>query len=310
MVDTHRVLMLPHKCYIASTTNQCNLCLPFPVPENASIDLVKDSYAFGDVINVYCRKGFALTGDERLICTNSGVWHGEIPRCSAENQGGCLPFPVPENAVVDLVKDLYAFGDVINVYCRQGFALTGDERLVCSNSGVWHGEIPRCSAENQGGCFPFPEPENAVIDLVKDLYDVGDVINVYCRKGFTLTGDERLICSNTGIWHGEIPRCSPEIQGDDSMARQALSRHASTAIIASVVVGGVIIIVIIVLIVLRCKRKDRREQPEQLPSSYLTYLPSESDTVEHQQTDNTNIIPLDNFENRSYESSPKGPKGY
>ncbi|XP_072022983.1 cubilin-like [Amphiura filiformis] len=307
--------MNPESVTIAATTRavattKISGCLPFPVPGNAVIDLVKDLYAFGDVINVYCRQGFALTGDERLICSNTGIWHGEIPRCSAENQGGCLPFPIPGNAVIDLVKDLYAFGDVINVYCRQGFALTGDERLICSNTGVWHGEIPGCSAENQGGCLPFPEPENAVIDLVKDLYDLGDVINVYCRKGFALTGDERLICSNTGIWHGEIPRCSAENQGDDSMARQALSRHASTAIIASVVVGGVIIIIIIVLIVMRRKRKYSLEQPGQLPSSYLTYLPSETDTVEHQQTDNTDIIPLNSFENRLYESSPNGPKGY
>ncbi|XP_072017558.1 CUB and sushi domain-containing protein 3-like [Amphiura filiformis] len=104
---------------------------------------------------------------------------------------GCLPFPVPANAVIDLVKGIYAFGDVITVYCRHGFALTGDERLICSNTGVWHGDIPRCSAENQRGCLAFPEPENAVIDLVKDLYAFGDVINVYCRQGFALTGDER-----------------------------------------------------------------------------------------------------------------------
>ncbi|XP_072048168.1 C4b-binding protein beta chain-like [Amphiura filiformis] len=68
-----------------------------------------------------------------------------------EKDGRCLPINKPKDGSVDPVKDFYTFGDVITVYCRQGFQLIGDEHLFCSDTGEWLGETPKCSIENQTG---------------------------------------------------------------------------------------------------------------------------------------------------------------
>ncbi|XP_072048170.1 uncharacterized protein [Amphiura filiformis] len=58
---------------------------------------------------------------------------------------GCPPIDRPQDGSVDPVKSVYAFGDVITVYCRQGFQLIGDETLFCSTTGSWLGQSPSCS---------------------------------------------------------------------------------------------------------------------------------------------------------------------
>ncbi|XP_072046670.1 uncharacterized protein [Amphiura filiformis] len=53
-----------------------------------------------------------------------------------------------EGSVVP-AKNVYAYGDAITVYCREGYHRIGDEQLSCLNTGSWLGEIPKCSTDDQ-----------------------------------------------------------------------------------------------------------------------------------------------------------------
>ena len=60
------------------------------------------------------------------------------------------------------------------------------------------------------GCPSFGKPRGGTVDPDKDSYEFGESVVVFCRQGFTLIGDERLICLRTGVWSEQIPKCSNE----------------------------------------------------------------------------------------------------
>ncbi|XP_072018478.1 complement component receptor 1-like protein [Amphiura filiformis] len=127
-------------------------CLPFTrATDDGTIVPVKDMYNEGDVVQLFCRQGFDVIGDQAIVCGSTGSWLGQIPRCSPIDQGGCLPLTTPtDEGTVIPMKDRYNEGDVVQMFCRQGFDVTGDQAIVCGSSGSWQGQIPRCSPSDQG----------------------------------------------------------------------------------------------------------------------------------------------------------------
>ena len=58
---------------------------------------------------------------------------------------GCLSFSKPVNGLLDPNEDVYNYGQVVTVYCRQGYDLIGDDTVFCSDTGNWVGDMPTCS---------------------------------------------------------------------------------------------------------------------------------------------------------------------
>ncbi|XP_072018480.1 scavenger receptor cysteine-rich domain-containing protein DMBT1-like [Amphiura filiformis] len=56
--------------------------------------------------------------------------------------GGCLPFTIPtdEGTIVPM-KDRYNEGDIVQLFCSQGFDVIGDQAITCGSSGSWLGQI-------------------------------------------------------------------------------------------------------------------------------------------------------------------------
>ena len=44
-------------------------------------------------------------------------------------------------------QELYHCGQQVNVTCKVGFHLVGDQTIICSDSGVWYFNIPQCVQE-------------------------------------------------------------------------------------------------------------------------------------------------------------------
>ena len=63
---------------------------------------------------------------------------------------GCPSFEIPQNGRLDPTKDWYDPGDIVTLFCDQGFDVVGDAAVVCSSAQTWHGEIPKCSSNTQG----------------------------------------------------------------------------------------------------------------------------------------------------------------
>ncbi|XP_072018874.1 uncharacterized protein [Amphiura filiformis] len=113
-------------------------------------------------------------------------------------------------------------------------------------------------------CFPFNQPTDGAVSPEKDLYNGGDIVTVYCRQGVHIIGDEMLICSSSGSWYGQTPRCSPAVTegGDISTNAPAVPPDNTTTIIAATT-GTVVIVLIIVLIivVIYCRRRHSSAMP-------------------------------------------------
>ena len=61
------------------------------------------------------------------------------------------------------------------------------------------------------GCPSFSKPRDGTVDPEKDWYEFGESVTLFCRRGFNLIGNERLICLRTGVWSAQIPTCSDEM---------------------------------------------------------------------------------------------------
>ncbi|XP_072047500.1 uncharacterized protein [Amphiura filiformis] len=107
---------------------------------------------------------------------------------NAYGAGGCLPAMIihsDEGSVVP-AKNVYAYGDVITVYCREGFHRIGDEQLSCLNTGSWLGEIPKCFTDDQKGTtvtelpdsYTPPDDSSCMSSIIIALGGVGVALGV------------------------------------------------------------------------------------------------------------------------------------
>ena len=69
----------------------------------------------------------------------------------------------------------------------------------------WRGLIPFI------GCPSFIKPRDGTVDPVKELYEFGEYVTVFCLQGFTLIGSEKRMCLRSSLWSGQVPTCSAEI---------------------------------------------------------------------------------------------------
>ncbi|XP_072014230.1 uncharacterized protein [Amphiura filiformis] len=125
------------------------------------------------------------------------------------------------------------------------------------------------------GCLSFDKISNGTVVPIKDLYNFGDSVTVFCRQGFELLGDETLVCLTSGYWHGKIPRCSLKTEATTTITNDSMN----TVIIASAAsVGGVVLVIILVVVLIRyCKRNNAHESDAAPPVYYATHIPAISD---------------------------------
>ncbi|XP_072037015.1 uncharacterized protein [Amphiura filiformis] len=191
---------------------------------------------------------------------------------------GCLPLMIIHSDKGSIVpaKNVYAYGDVITVYCREGFHRIGDEQLFCSNTGTWLGEIPKCSTDDQR------DDSSMIIIAVGVGVAVGVVtiviilvaIVVYCKR------KRRPAYSNYIPPNGQDPTNLVEEQYDDTEIEIPLD----DMIYDTIGDDGYMPL-------------DEERKPEQGPYAYSTYIqPSVQDPtnpVEDQYDDTGIEIPLD-----------------
>ncbi|XP_072019681.1 uncharacterized protein [Amphiura filiformis] len=126
------------------------------------------------------------------------------------------------------------------------------------------------SAVSTGGtggtrCPSFAKTDDGIVSPDKDWYDGGDIVTIYCSQGYHVVGDGKLVCTNSGSWHGQAPKCLPINQGDIPDG----STPTSIIIGASVAGVGILVIMIVIGVVIYCKRLKKSEL-SQLPVSYNT----------------------------------------
>lgn len=164
------------------------------------------TYQYGDVVEVVCETGFALTGNSSnitLVCEASGSWSGRIPTCEKL----LCPEPYVKNAQAKMVEDLeeanptYSFGALITFTCDKGYNLVGEADNICLGDGTWSEPYPNCEL------IHCPELEIANANISSSNTSYGTEVSVSCLAGFELFGDALLVCRANGVWSGLTPIC-------------------------------------------------------------------------------------------------------
>jgi CUB/sushi domain-containing protein len=151
------------------------------------------SLPFGSSITGLCDLGYENQKSALRICQSNTYWSGSQPVCEKK----LCPFPehIPNGEYSFENGSMYGNGPsnydtTINVTCKKGYTLFGDEKLFCNDIKIWEGN----SSCQKKTCKAPTVPENTLY-LEKEVndsflqYDKGqfsylDKVRVVCRHGY------------------------------------------------------------------------------------------------------------------------------
>ncbi|KAF5890762.1 P-selectin-like isoform X2, partial [Clarias magur] len=183
-------------------------CEPLVTPVNGHMNCTDPlgTFSFRSLCAVSCEEGYTLKGENTLTCLKTGTWSAEAPACEAVQ---CSPVSVDSSNVRmscthPLSTNSYNSTCVFN--CDEGFKLIGSYETQCDHMGQWTLETPTCKAVI---CDYIVTPVNGHMNCTDPLgtFSFRSSCAVSCEEGYTLRGENTLICLKTGTWSAETPAC-------------------------------------------------------------------------------------------------------
>ncbi|XP_067839671.1 sushi, von Willebrand factor type A, EGF and pentraxin domain-containing protein 1 [Heptranchias perlo] len=173
-----------------------------PQIANGNVE-IKNGILFQDQVRYHCNHGYQLVGSPVRICQGNRHWHSESsPSCVLVNCGRPPAvkhghFKGPDSGLDSRVE----------LYCEEGYALSGNAVLTCQKDGKWSGnQHPECIPLR----CPEPPPENHLI--VRETNKSG-IIQLECTEGYILEGPSILKCLASQQWNDSFPACKPVVCG-------------------------------------------------------------------------------------------------
>ncbi|XP_056256176.1 complement decay-accelerating factor isoform X5 [Seriola aureovittata] len=161
--------------------------------------LLLNTFPEGIGVTLECANGYVKESGSEVISCTDGKWTEPDLICKKKDCG--LPQPQPHMHFDTSGGTL--FGAVIKVTCDKGYDISGLSHKHCLSKG-WNGkstcEIVTCEepAEVTNGRSHWDgqgEPE------------YGQVINFVCDEGYILVGPTSIMCTETGEYNSEPPKC-------------------------------------------------------------------------------------------------------
>ncbi|NXT71789.1 CR1L protein, partial [Chaetops frenatus] len=193
---------------------------PLPLCQRSSCDdppevgnavkarLAGNLFPVDTVVTYECQQGHQFsTGATtwNISCLPEFVWSEPPPPCER------IPCPdphIPNGYPLHpwQVKEVYEYGDRLEVVCSEGFAFKGrgsSITLSCTSAGGWDPALPECIPVPR---CPKPEIPNGK-DKSRGDYAVGAQVRLACDEGFTLRGSEFVTCGAALSWEPVLPFC-------------------------------------------------------------------------------------------------------
>ncbi|XP_068198167.1 sushi domain-containing protein 6 isoform X2 [Antennarius striatus] len=147
--------------------------------------------------------------------------------------------------------------------CEPGYIADGLASIICSSSGVWAPQPPRCIRSNV--CSPPTEPENGGYRCRPSpchRLTQQTVIEYFCDEGYALKGEYKFLTCQNGEWDSPMQiscRLTQDKEPNSPLGIPALSIVASTASSVALIL---LLVVLFVLVQPRLKsfHHSRREQ--------------------------------------------------
>ncbi|XP_055511110.1 P-selectin-like [Leucoraja erinacea] len=155
---------------------------------------------YGQQADYSCDRGYTLTGERTITCTDTGHWSHPAPNCTVIRCD--CPQPVANGTVWPRGEGTY--GQQADYSCDQGYTLTGERTITCTDTGHWSHPAPNCTVIR---CDP-PQPvaDGTVWPRGEGTY--GQQADYSCDQGYTLTGERTINCTDTGHWSHPAPNCT------------------------------------------------------------------------------------------------------
>ncbi|XP_053300849.1 sushi domain-containing protein 6 [Pleuronectes platessa] len=174
-----------------------------------------------------------------------GVQHGDLLNQTEANRGSFPP------------------GTLLTYGCEPGFTADGPTTIICTSSGAWSQQPPRCLRSFV--CSPPTEPENGGYRCHPSpcpRLTQKTVIEYFCDEGYALKGDYKFLTCQNGEWDAPMQiscRLTQDKEPSSPLGIPALSIVASTA--SSV---ALILLLVVLFVLVQPKLKSfhhsRREQ--------------------------------------------------
>ncbi|NXO87744.1 CR2 protein, partial [Sitta europaea] len=207
-----------------STCTENNLWEPpLPLCQRSSCDdppdvrnavkarLAGNLFPVGTVVTYECQQGHQFSpgqSSRNISCLQGFVWSEPPPACDRIR---CPDPHIPNGKPLHLwqVKDVYEYGDKLEVACSAGFAFkshgSSSSSLSCGSDGAWDPAVPEC--------IPEPRCPKPVIPHGKELYSSrsdysrGSQVGLACEEGFALRGSSSITCGADLSWEPMLPFC-------------------------------------------------------------------------------------------------------
>nr|XP_057944796.1 CUB and sushi domain-containing protein 1-like isoform X2 [Doryrhamphus excisus] len=152
---------------------------------------------FGATAIFMCNHGYTLVGSHVRECGANGLWSGSETRCLA---GHCdSPDPIVNGHISG---DGSSYRDTVVYQCMLGYRLIGTSVRICQQDHRWSGATPVCVPIT---CGHPGNPTNGRTNGSE--FNLNDVVNFTCNKGYLLSGNARAQCRLNGQWSSPLPVC-------------------------------------------------------------------------------------------------------
>uniref|UniRef100_A0A8D3BTG4 CUB and sushi domain-containing protein 1-like n=1 Tax=Scophthalmus maximus TaxID=52904 RepID=A0A8D3BTG4_SCOMX len=152
---------------------------------------------FGATAIFMCNHGYTLVGSHVRECGANGLWSGAETRCLA---GHCdSPDPIVNGHISG---DGSSYRDTVVYQCMLGYRLIGTSVRICQQDHRWSGTTPVCVPITCG------HPGNPINGRTNGSeFNLNDVVNFTCNRGYILSGNARAQCRLNGQWSSPLPVC-------------------------------------------------------------------------------------------------------
>ncbi|CAG5854549.1 unnamed protein product [Menidia menidia] len=152
---------------------------------------------FGATAIFMCNHGYTLVGSHVRECGANGLWSGAETRCLA---GHCdAPDPIVNGHISG---DGSSYRDTVVYQCMLGYRLIGTSVRICQQDHRWSGTTPVCVPIT---CGHPGNPSNGRTNGSE--FNLNDVVNFTCNRGYILSGNARAQCRLNGQWSSQLPVC-------------------------------------------------------------------------------------------------------
>ncbi|XP_037535701.1 complement decay-accelerating factor [Nematolebias whitei] len=182
--------------------------------------LLKNDFPDGSDATLECGNGYVKESGSGILTCLSEKWTEPDLVCKKRNCGvpksqPNMQFHIPNGTL---------FGDVIQVFCDEGYQISGASYKNCFASG-WFGSaqcyVVRCSKPSQ-----VPNGRSSWTSEESPTYK--QVINYICNEGYTLSGNDSIMCSKTGEYDSQPPECKGVAIEDKITTKLVTSAPTST----------------------------------------------------------------------------------